>query len=226
MQVETSEAPQQKSKGLRWPQVILFTLVMMVISIGATIWIVKTYIFPSEFTPVTLSTKEQRVLDNKLQRLNITPSSTPDQLPTDKRLEPEAYSEKNMKREITLSEKEVNALVANNTDLARKLAIDLSDNLISAKLLVPVDQDFPFMGGRILKVKAGVEMSYRQQNPIVILKGISIMGVPLPNAWMGGIKNIDLVSEFGGQQGFWQAFADGVEDIVVENGQLKIKLKE
>lgn len=216
---------QKKSSGLRWPQVILLTLVVMAITIGATVWIIKTYIFPSEFTPVTLSTKEQRVLDNKLEQLQKVHHNPRETLPPGN-LEPEAYSEKGMKREITLSEKEVNALLANNTDLARKLAIDLSDNLISAKLLVPVDQDFPFMGGRILKVRAGVEMSYRQQKPVVILKGVSIMGVPLPNAWMGGIKNIDLVSEFGDQQGFWQAFADGVDDIVVENGRLKIKLKE
>jgi hypothetical protein len=226
MQEESTDTPPKNSGGLRWPQVILLTFVMMVVSIGATVWIVKTYIFPSEFTPVTLSSKEQRVLDNKLERLNIAPQASSAQLPPGERLEPEAYSEKGSKREISLSEKELNALLANNTDLARKLAIDLSDNLISAKLLVPLDQDFPFMGGRILKVKAGVEMSYRQQKPLVILKGISIMGVPLPNAWMGGIKNIDLVSEFGDQQGFWQAFADGVEDIVVENGRLKIKLKE
>jgi hypothetical protein len=52
------------------------------------------------------------------------------------------------------------------------------------------------------------------------------MGIPVPNAWLGNLKNIDLVQEFGGDQGFWKAFADGVEHIQVQNGQMVIKLKE
>jgi hypothetical protein len=110
--------------------------------------------------------------------------------------------------------------------MARKLAIDLSDKLISAKLLVPVDPDFPILGGKTLRVNAGVEMAYQNSKPIVILKGVSIMGVPIPNAWLGGLKNIDLISEFGDQQGFWAAFAEGVDNIRVDDGLLIIKLKE
>jgi hypothetical protein len=45
-------------------------------------------------------------------------------------------------------------------------------------------------------------------------------------AWLGNLKNIDLVQEFGSDKGFWQAFADGVEEIEVEEGELRIKLKE
>ena len=52
------------------------------------------------------------------------------------------------------------------------------------------------------------------------------MGIPIPGAWLGGLKNIDLVSEFGDQQGFWKSFADGVENIRVEEGRLKVQLKE
>jgi hypothetical protein len=129
-------------------------------------------------------------------------------------------------REIALSERELNALLAKNTDLARKLAIDLSGDLVSARLLVPVDPDFPILGGQTLKVRAGVEVAYRTGKPVVILKGVSLMGVPLPNAWIGGLKNIDLVQEFGAEEGFWKSFAAGVDDIHVEEGRLVIKLKE
>jgi len=228
MNTNTAEEETKKSGGIRWTHILLAMFIMMIVTIGVTVWVVKSYIFPSEFTPVTLNVKEKRVLDEKLERLDSfqsgksaqhTPSS-------DQTLQPEAYSEKGAKREIKLSEKEVNALLANNTDLARKLAIDLSDDLISAKLLVPVDEDFPIMGGQILKVRAGVEMAYRNSKPVVVLKGISIMGVPVPNAWLGGIKNIDLVKEFGDQHGFWKSFADGVDNVAVEDGQLNIKLKE
>jgi hypothetical protein len=229
MNAETIEEDTQKRGGLRWTHVLLLMLVMMLITIGVTVWIVKSYLFPSEFTPVTLSAKEERILDTKLEKLESfqkTRSTTNTASRDPGSLEPEAYSEVGAKREVSLSEKEVNALLAKNTDLARKLAIDLSDDLISAKLLVPVDPDFPIMGGKILKVRAGVEIAYRDNKPVVVLKGISIMGVPVPNAWIGGIKNIDLVREFGDQQGFWKSFSEGVDNITVKDGHLNIKLKE
>lgn len=219
METELQDTNDQKHTGIRWKHVLLLMLVMMIITIGITVWVVKSYIFPSEFTPVTLSTKEERILDNKLEKLDTFQAA-------DQTLKPEAYSEKAANRNISLSEKEVNALLAKNTDLARKLAIDLSDDLVSAKLLVPIDEDFPFMGGQILKVRAGVEVAYRNNKPVIVIKGVSIMGVPLPNAWIGGIKNIDLVREFGGQDGFWQSFSEGIDNINVKNGQLNIKLKE
>jgi hypothetical protein len=40
------------------------------------------------------------------------------------------------------------------------------------------------------------------------------------------MKNIDLVEKFGTGQGFWKTFSDGIEDIKVEEGRLKITLKE
>ena len=139
-------------------------------------------------------------------------------------LEPEPYTEKGAKREISFSEKELNALLAKNTDLSDKLAIDLADNLVSAKIIMPLDPDFPVFGGKTLKVNAGAELAYANGRPIVILKGVSIWGVPIPNAWLGNLKNVDLVNEFGGDEGFLKDFADVVENIHVAEGELNIKL--
>jgi hypothetical protein len=63
-------------------------------------------------------------------------------------------------------------------------------------------------------------------NSRVVLRCVTVMGVPIPNAWLGGLKNIDLISEFGDEQGFWKGFAEGVDNIHVEDGEVKIKLKE
>lgn len=52
------------------------------------------------------------------------------------------------------------------------------------------------------------------------------MGVPIPSAWLGNLKNIDLIEQYGSKEGFWQSFAKGVDRLVVEEGKLKIKLKE
>ena len=234
--VQTQDAQgKPRRSGLR---IFLIVLITIIITAGLTFWILRTWIFPSEFTPVKLSVKEEQVLDRKLERLDsLQAANTRGYAKARKErettgdaeteyLEPEAYSEEGADRSITLTERELNSLLAKNTDLARKLAIDLSDNLMSAKLLIPVDEDFPVMGGQILKVRAGVELAYRDSRPIVVLKGVSVMGVPVPNAWLGGLKNIDLVEQYGAEAGFWKAFADGVENISVVDGNIRIQLKE
>jgi hypothetical protein len=211
-------------------QTAFIVLVAILLTVAACYWVFTRYLFPSEFRPVHLSQKEEQVLDAKLQRLDSlqtrgTHGATGNGQAEPDVLEPEPYSEANADRSVTLSEREVNALLAKNTDLARKLAIDLSEGLISAKLLVHVDPDFPILGGQVIKVRAGVETSYRNGKPIVILKGVSVMGVPIPNAWLGNMKNIDLVQEYG-NAGFWKAFADGVQNIEVEDGRIRLVLKE
>jgi len=230
-------ASKTDSKRFGGLQVFGLIVVTVIITAGVTILVFKTYFFPSEFKPVTLNRHEAQVLTTKLEKLDSMGTdlnkkdipnkrSKSDRLDPHGALEPEPYSEKNIRREIIFTERELNALLAKNTDLARKLAIDLSDDLVSAKLLLPVDEDFPVLGGKTLRVRTGVAFTYDRGKPVVILKGITIMGVPIPNAWMGGIKNIDLVKEFGTEKGFWKTFSDGVDNIKVEEGLLKIKLKE
>lgn len=216
MNNENTQQPHGNAR-FDWLHVFLITVLAIIFTAILTVWIAKAWLFPDEFKPVRLSDTEQHTLDKKLDALDFDNSG---------RLKPEKYSEQGAERNIVFTEKELNALLASNTDLARKLAIDLSEDLVSAKLLIPVDEDFPVFGGKTLKVKTGVEFAYKEARPVVILKGISIMGVPLPNAWMGGIKNIDLIHEFGNEDGFWKSFAQGIENIKVADGQLFIKLKE
>jgi hypothetical protein len=229
--------PGQK-KGFSGMQVLGIVVGAMLLTIVVTIFAIKTWLFPQPFTPVVLDQKEEQQLEQKLERFETIatlpsrqkqvsrpPAQPKNDFTKEGKLNPEAYSEQDGEREILLSEREINAMLAKNTDLARKAAIDLSDNLISLRLLLPVDPDFPFMGGKIVRARAGAELAYRDGRPVVILKGVSLMGVPIPNAWLGGLKNIDLVQEFG-EQGFWKSFGEGVDTIQVKEGQLYIKLKE
>ncbi len=228
-QLETSP----RKGGIRGIHIMWIVLATIVVTVAVTFWVVRTYIYAKDFEPVQLSASEQVTLDAKLRALGYDPGpavGAGDQATrreTDEEwFRSERYSETGAPRVVRFSERELNAVVANSPDLARKLALDLGDDLVSARLLVPVDPDFPILGGKTLRVSTGVEMAFRDARPVVVLKGVSVMGIPIPNAWLGGLKNIDLVGEFGDQGGFWDAFAAGVEDIRVEEGQLKIQLKE
>lgn len=199
------------------------------IAIVATVTVIRIFFFSGPFTPVELSPGEARQLTEKIARIDGFKSKAGSQktdYAQDGTLIPEQYSEAGSRREIHFTQRELNALIAKNTELAEKLAIDLTEDMVSIKLLIPLDSDLPILGGKTLKVNAGAEIAYRQGSPVIKLKGISLMGVPIPNAWMGGMKNIDLIREFGTTDGFWKSFADGVESISVADGFLKVHLKE
>jgi hypothetical protein len=196
-----------------------------------TAWWVKHYLYASKFTPTVLTAKEQEALGSKLAKLEETANKNP-VLPQKKRkeqgtvLKPEPYSEKGVKREISLTEKELNGLIANNPEVAQRVAIDLSENLVSVKLVVPMGEEIPILGGKTLRLNLGVILRFEDKRPVVALKGVSLGGIPLPNAWLGNLKNRNLVKEFGAEGGFWKLFSDGVADLRVQEGHILIQLKE
>lgn len=222
---------QEQPPHNNWLKMLGIVVIASVVSTLVAVWVMYVYLFPGAFKPVALSPGEEQILTSKLENLDKRQEAPvlhkdPPQTDQSLGLQPKRYRETDANREIILTERELNALLAKNTDLASKLAIDLSQDLASAKLLIPLDEDFPLLGGKTLKVTAGLELAYKNKQPTVALKGISLWGVPIPNAWLGNLKNVDLVQEFGDQKGFWDAFADGIEEIEVNEGQLRVRLKE
>jgi len=227
-QLPLSVNPPPLKQGFSAKQVIMMVVGSMILAIIATAIAIKIILFPSPFKPVELSMAEEQQLAEKLNvftELEEKPQKKPANEIVNGTLKPEQYNEEGSTREIEFTERELNALLAKNTNMADKLAIDLAEDMISLKLLIPLDPDFPVMGGKTLRVTAGAELAYRNGRPVVRLKGVSLMGVPMPNAWLGGLKNIDLAQEFGTDPGFWKSFGDGVESIKVVEGLLHITLK-
>jgi hypothetical protein len=205
-----------------------FILVVML-----SAWWIKSNLYASQFSPTKLNEREQQVLNAKLDRLQRSIQSNRKSPPagsartkSEGRLAPEPYTEDAARREFRITEKELNALIAKDEETARRVAIALSADLVSVKLVIPVDDEFPVLGGKTLRLNCGITLRHEAGKPVVALRGVSLGGIPLPNAWLGNIKNMDLVREFGGQGGFWDLFSKGVEDIKVLNGSLFVKLKE
>ncbi len=211
-------------------QVMLLIGLTVLVTALITSWWVNQYLYAATFEPTQLTVAEQHALDNKMAQLQQYDRSNTSLLSSTPSaggpLEPEPYSEAGASREIQLTEREVNSLIAKDTEMAKHVAVDLADNLVSVKLVVPVNDEVPLVGGKTLKLNFGVELSYANGKPVVAMEGISLGGVPLPSAWWGDIKHINLVEEFGGPGGFWDQFAKGVEDLRIQDGQLRITLKE
>ena len=216
-----SESP----SGLGFLKLLGIVIVAAVIASVVSLWVAQKYMFPDEFKPVTLNVKEEKTLNSKIEKLEKMTDKRQSE-PGEAVLEPERYQEDPAMRTIVFSEKELNALLAKNTNLAQKLAIDLSDGMASAKLLLPLDEEFPVLGGKTLKVTAGLGIDFSNGKPVVILKGVSVWGVPVPNAWMGNMKNVDFVKEFGGDTGFWKSFSEGIDKIEIKEKSLLIRLNQ
>ncbi|NLD36055.1 MAG: arginine N-succinyltransferase [Desulfatiglans sp.] len=204
---------------------------VVIVTAIVTVWLTMMFLFPKEFRPVKLSEREKITLEQKISRLDTTGISDRvgrenKKTKPEKPVKPEKYSEEGAAREIRFTEREINGLIANNTDLASRLAIELSDDLASAKLLIPMEPDFPIVGGKTLKITAGLELKYVNGKPVIALRGVSLMGVPMPNAWLGNLKNVDLVKEFGSEAGFWKFFSEGIEYIRVKDGKITVRLRE
>ncbi|GAA3953692.1 hypothetical protein GCM10022278_10610 [Allohahella marinimesophila] len=176
-------------------------------------WLGYNYVFSTDIEPVELNSAEEQALEQKIEQIV--------------RAEPQPYSEDDAKRELSFSERELNALLARETDMAQQLAIDLSDDAASATFLVPLPPDFPIMAGKTVRLDAGLEIIQLEDSSIrIALKGVSVGGVPLPDAWLGNLKNVDLVSasEQGGS-GFWKQVAAGVDTIRIRDGEVQLKLR-
>lgn len=205
-------------------------LVAVLVSVLATLWVARTWLFPPPLEPVVLDVREQTALETKLRGLTGAPPPGDEtigngEVPADN-LQPQAYTERSQDRVIHFTQRELNALVARNPDLADRLALHLSDDLLSATLLITLPPDLPILAGQTVKVTTGLQLRHEQGRPVLSVEGVSLMGVPLPSAWLGGIKGRDLVALYGSDGGFWQAFGEGVRDLSIEQGRLRVELAE
>jgi len=218
-----STTPSKPKRRFGCMQILMIVLVAILLSIIATGWWVKHNVYASPFQPTELSEREQDAFEEKVARLEAAGGSG---APVRSNVaQPEAYSEEGANREIRITEKELNAIIDKNPEWADKVAIDISPDLLSLVILIPVPPDFPLAGGTTARITAGATLRFENDKPVVIIRGISIGGIPLPSAWMGDLKNKDLIQEFGGHGGFWDGLSKGVEAIKLEEGNLYLKLR-
>ncbi|MCI5141612.1 MAG: hypothetical protein D3909_07765, partial [Candidatus Electrothrix sp. ATG1] len=78
MTEQMSKQQTGNKKGVSLKQVLCIVTGAMLLTILLTIFAIKTWLFPSPFTPVELSQKEEQQLEQKLSRFDaITDSPSP-----------------------------------------------------------------------------------------------------------------------------------------------------
>ncbi|HMP89878.1 MAG TPA: hypothetical protein PJ991_06740 [Kiritimatiellia bacterium] len=202
---------------------LLIIIVLLLASILFSMWWLKRNIYASEFKPVELDEKAQLVLDEKLNAVDPTTRSFGSGSLMNV---PDVYSEDDGKRKLVFSQKELNAVLAKDPDFARFLQFRLSDDLVTIQILAPMDESLPVVGGKTLRFDMGIQLRMTRDKPDVTIKGVSLGGIPMPSAWWGNIKGVNLAGQFGSDEGFWELFTRGVEKMEVREGQFILHLKE
>lgn len=200
-----SEFPNNFPRSRRWraPIIILAVLGLGAAVAGAAIWWANR---PIQAT--ILSAPEKAAVEQKLAAVEQAPSD-PEYVPGAK--------------EIVLTERELNGLLNENTNLGEQLKLELARDAIHARLSADIPDDFPIMAGKKLKGKARFVVKDNAGSPALILEDLTLWGISLPNAWLGDLKGQNLLGNVLSPGGGSLA---GVEDISVNNGSLIIKLAE
>lgn len=163
--------------------------------------------------PVQLSAEEKAAVEAKVEALQVEAPATP----------AEPGYEKG-KKEIVLTDRELNGLLNEHTTLGEKLKFELGTDAINARLESDLDPDLPLVGGKKLKARARFTVKTEKGVPSLVLEDLTVWGVSLPNDWLAQLKGKDLLGEIlGGGKGGRVA---GIEEMSVRPGELKIRLKE
>ena len=173
-------------------------LLLVIATVAITVWWIQRPI-----KPVVLSPKEKAVVEQKVQRLSgATNSFAPrapgrDAAPT---FEPASRYVAGS-RILQLTERELNGLLNENTDLGNTVRLELDSDAINAYLSVPIPQDFPVGGGRMFRARGRFRVSLSQnQAPVAMLEDVSVLGLSLPKEWLGGVKGKNLLADAVGQR--------------------------
>ena len=202
--------PVPKRKSCLVP-VLIGIIVVLLAVIGAVWW------HNRPIKPVQLTAQEKVVVQQKVEAIQQV------EKPADPAKPAEPTYEKG-KKEIVLTERELNGLLNEHTALGQKLKLELATDAVHARYETDLDPDVPIVGGKKLKARARFLVKTTEGVPSLVLDDLTLWGVSLPNEWLGQLKGKDILAEIlGGGKGGKIA---GIEEMKVSSGELKIKLKE
>lgn len=211
-----------------WKKPLLITtgtvLACCLLTAFGTVWWIKHHLYASPLTPVQLSSSEQVAWDQKLSRFEsqaglAAPTADPNPAPD---IEPAAKDP----RSLRVTSREINAFLAAQ-GVGEQLKIDLAPQRVTANFLLPIDKDAPLLAGTTLRIRLALSALMNSAGKLELkLDDVSLGGIPLPNAWLGDIKGLDLLSRDLCDDPTLQRFAAGIKDFEIGDGALMIRLNE
>ncbi len=235
-------APRKKSRWLLYGcGSLLFLVLLVVATVAITLWWIQRPI-----KPVVLSPPEKAAVDQKLRRLEgesapvagnkTAPKSglAPNQLPEHVELPPvvvppnpdqdRRYTPGS--KALTITEREINGLLNANTDLGKSVRIEFAKDAVNAYVAVPIPKDFPIGGGKMFRARGRFRVSLGNGGqPYAVLEDVTVFGISLPNAWLGGLKGQNLIGEAMGEHN-GSPVLQGIKSLRIEPGAMVLELAD
>lgn len=209
--------------GWKKPVLIICGAVIACCALTAvgTAWWVKRNLYASALKPVSLSASEQAVFEQKVAELEFASeiaSGTPNaEAPIDQEV---------ANRTLTVTAKEMNAFLAKQ-GLGEQVKIDLSRHRLTAHFLLPIDESAPLLGGVTLRLRLALSALLNKAGKLELkIADVSVGGVPIPNAWLGDIKGLDLITSELGHDPALQRLVAGIKEFEIQEGSLRVLLNE
>ena len=168
----------------RWKK-WFFTLSLTVL-VTVAITVTACWFLFRGIQPTNLTEKERHALETKLSALSAPALQTPVEA------SPSTYNPGG--KFVKLTARELNGLLNEHTDLGQSLKFEFAENALHARLNSRLPDDSPILAGKKIRGKARFVISDEDSQPSLILDDVTIWGISLPNNWLGGLKNQDLLS--------------------------------
>jgi hypothetical protein len=199
--------------GSTWKKKLLITSCVLLgisgISAASAAWWYQHNFNASSFTPVQLSLNENKAVDEKIAALEGQPASDP-------------------AKTIVLNEREINGYLERQ-GLGETVKVNIRHGNVAATVLAPMEEGVPLFGGQTLRLKVAFNTKLDDQKRFALsLSDVSIGGISLPNAWLGNVKGLNLLSQQGElrEKDFLHGLAAGIKDFQMKEGEMRVVLND
>jgi hypothetical protein len=236
--ISSRDALPPPAKKTHWLLYGCGTLIALLLVIIATVLITIWWI-QRPIKPVVLSAQEKAVVEEKLQHLGAgsAPAPAPNlrakaEAPpalagadrTENSAQDRTYTPGS--KVLTLTEREINGLLNANTDLGQAVRLEFAKDAINAYVAVRIPQDFPVGGGKMFRARGRFRVSLgRDASPYAILEDVTVFGLSLPKAWLGGLKGENLIGQAVGERN-GKPMLKGIKSLRVEPGALVLEVED
>ena len=200
--------PRHSSTGRTLLIITVVVLGICGVAAASGFWWYEHNFHASPFSPVQLTSTEQSMLDKKMAEIKAGTAPVSDPSKT-----------------ITLSEREINGFLKEQ-GMGDTIQVKIDNGRISATALVPFDKDVPVLGGKTVRLKLAVNTELDTDHHLALrVADVNVSGISLPNAWLGGIKGLNLLAD-DAKDSPLKNLADGIKTFDVRDGEVRVVLNE
>jgi hypothetical protein len=202
---------------------LLALALLICATVAITVWYIQRPI-----KPVVLSAEETAAVETKLQNLSeptgeisrtLIPENEKPLTELDRPYVPGS-------KVLRLTERELNGLLNANTDLGQTVRLEFGRDAINAYVAAPIPEDVPILGGKMFRARGRLRVSVTNgAAPYLILEDVTVFGLSLPQAWLGGLKGQNLLSEVMGERNGTPVL-QGIKSLRVEPGALVLEVDD